>query len=157
SVRDREGIDPVTELEGEHSARCGLSCASLERFDDAGPGSPRDMKARHRIAVAHRVVAAALGPADHREYPVTHGAQPAAFFAGGEVDIGFGPALRPMILRAIETCGTVPILQCKLERILDAEASLFRRVNQEQSAERPEGLAAQILLAFLIKKDDAFS
>ncbi len=142
AVGNAKRIDPVAELEGEQSARLRFPRAPFERLDHAGAGSPADMKARHRIAMAQRIVAAALGPADHRENPVAHRAQPAAFFAGGKGHIGFRPALRPMIFVAVETRGTVPILQREFERVLDAEAALFRRVHQEQSAERPKCLAA---------------
>jgi len=45
---------------------------------------------RHRIAVAHGVIAAALRPADHRKNTVAHRPQPAAFLAGRK---GHKPAL----------------------------------------------------------------
>ncbi len=41
--------------------------------------------------------------------------------------------------------------------ILDAEPPLLRRIDQEQPAERPERLPAEILLAFLIDNDHAFT
>ncbi len=37
------------------------------------------------------------------------------------------------------------------------QAALLGRIHQKQSAERPERLSAQILLAFLIEKDDALA
>ena len=46
-----------------------LAHAAHERLDHARPGAPGDVKARHRIAVAGRQIAAALGPADDRKNP----------------------------------------------------------------------------------------
>ena len=41
--------------------------------------------------------------------------------------------------------------------VLDAEPALFGTIDQEQTAERPERLAAEALLAFLVKHDDALA
>lgn len=62
-----------------------------------------------------------------------------------------------MILVAVEAGGAEPVLQCEVEGILDAEPALLRRVDQEQSAERPERLTADRLLAFLIDDDHALA
>lgn len=86
-----------------------------------------------------------------------HRAQPVALLARGERDIGFRPALRPVILGAIETGRPLPVLPCKVVAVLDAEPTLFGRVDQEQAAERPERLAAEALLAFLLDDDDALA
>ena len=153
----RERIDAVAELEGQPAARLRLARPPLERLDDAGAGAPGDMKPRHRIAVAHRIVAAALGPADHRKDPMAHRAQPVALFAGGERHIGFGPAPRPEVLVAVEAGRSHPVLQREVVTVLDAEPALFGAVDQEQSAERPERLAAEALFAFLVDHDDAFA
>ena len=141
--------------EAEQAAGLCLACAPLERLDNAGAGAPADMKPRHRVAVAHGVVAAALGPADHREDAVAHGAQPVAFLARGKRHIGLGPAPRPVIVVAVEAGRPHPVLQRQVVTVLDAEPALLGRINQEQSAERPEGLAAEALLALLLDHDDA--
>ena len=147
----------MAEFERQPAAFLRFARAPFERFDDPGTGAPGDMEARHRIAVAHRVIAAALGPADHGKDPVPHRAQPAAFFAGRERDIGFRPPPRPEILVAIETRRPHPVLQSEVKTVLDAEPALFGAVDQKQSAERPERLAAEALFAFLVDHDDAFS
>ena len=157
AVGDAERIDAVAEFEGQPAAGLRLARPPLERLDDAGAGAPADMKPRHRIAVAHRVIAAALGPADHRENAVAHRAQPVALFAGGERHIGFGPAPRPVILVAVEAGRPHPVLQREVETVLDAEPALFGAVDQEQAAERPERLAAEALFALLVDHDDAFA
>src|SRR5260370_27803878 len=102
AVGDGERIDPVTEGEAQMAVGLCLARAPLERFDDAGAGAPGDVKPRHRIAVAHGVIAATLGPADDRKHPMAHGADPIALLTGGEPDIGFRPALRPKAFRALE-------------------------------------------------------
>ena len=79
-----ERIDAVAEFECEPAARLRLPRATLERFDNARTGAPAHMKSRHRIAVAHRIVAAALGPAHDRKDSMAHGPQPSAFFPGRE-------------------------------------------------------------------------
>src|ERR1700733_10553831 len=143
--------------EAEQAAGLRLAGTPFERFDHAGAGAPTDMKPRHRIAVAHGVVAAALGPADDREHAMPHRAQPAAFLACRERHIGFGPALRPQILVAIKPARAHPVLQREVKTVLDAEPALFGAVDQKQTAERPERLAAEALLAFLIDHDDTLA
>jgi hypothetical protein len=155
--RHAQRVDAVAELEGQPAAFLRLARAPFERFDDAGTGAPGDVEPRHRIAVAHRVIAATLGPADHGKDRMAHRAQPAALLAGGEADIGFGPASGPKILVAIEPRRSRPVLQRQVETVLDAEPALFGAVDQKQAAERPEGLAAEALLAFLVEHDDAFA
>ena len=134
-----------------------LAGAPLERLDDAGAGAPGDVEPRHRIAVAHGVIAAALGPADHRKNPVAHRPQPAAFLAGGESEIGLRPAPRPEVFIAVEARRAHPVLQRQLVTVLDAEPALLGRIDQKQPAERPERLAAKALFAFLIDHDDALA
>src|SRR5262245_58216797 len=104
----------MAEFEDQPAVLLGLARAAHERLDDAGPGAPGDVKARHRIAVTHRIIAAALGPADDRKQAMAHRAQPVALFAGGESDVSFGPAPRPMVFVAIEACRSHPVLQRKL-------------------------------------------
>jgi hypothetical protein len=88
---------------------------------------------------------------------MAHRAQPAALFAGGKRDVSFGPAPWPQILVAIKTGRSDPVLQREVKTVLDAEPALFGSVDQKQSAERPERLAAEALLAFLIDHDDTLA
>lgn len=88
---------------------------------------------------------------------MAHRAQPVALLARRERDIGFSPFARPVILLAIETGGAHPVLQCEVGGILDAKPALLRRIDQKQSAERPEGLAANALFPFLVEHDDALA
>src|SRR4029453_3631431 len=107
--------------------------------------------------MAHRVIAAALGPADHRKDTVTHRAQPVALPAGRERDIGFRPALRPMVVVAVEAGGAHPVLQGEIVAILDAEPPLFGRAPQKQAAKPPKTLSPKALPPFLVDDDDAFA
>ena len=52
--------------------RRGRVRASQERLQHARPSAPGDMEARHRIAIAPGAMAAALGPAHHREPAHAH-------------------------------------------------------------------------------------
>src|SRR6266700_2622401 len=154
AVGDGERIDPVTEAEAQIAVGLCLARAALERFDDAGAGAPGDVKPWHRIAVAHGVITAALGPADDRKDPMTHGAEPIALLAGCERDIGFRPALRPKVFRPVEAGRSHPVLEREIVTVLDAKPALLRAIDQEQAAERPKRLAAKALLALLIDHYD---
>ena len=61
-----------------------------------------------------------------------------------------------MVVVAVEARRPHPVLQCEIVGI-DAEPALLGRVHQEESAERPKGLSAKALLAFLIDDDDALA
>src|SRR3954465_1505372 len=98
----------MAEQKAQPAGSDGLARAALERLDDAGPGAPGNMKARHRIAVAHRVITAALGPSAHGEDALAHRAQPGALLAGRERHIGLSPLARPEIVVAVEAGGAEP-------------------------------------------------
>ena len=55
------------------------------------------------------------------------------------------------------TMAPVPKPKRQLRRTFLREWREFRNLTQEQAAERPERLAAETLLAFLIHHDDAFA
>ena len=119
-----------------------------------GPGAPGEVEARHRVAVADRQVAAALGPADVGHELHAHPGQPRALLAGGEVDVRLGPAPRPLVLVAVEARGAQPVLPGELVRVLDAQPALLGAVDEHQPAEGPERLAAQRGLRLLVEEDD---
>src|SRR3984893_18477055 len=100
---DAERIDAMAEFEREAAVRLGLPRPPLERVDNPGGGAPTYMKSRHRIAMAHCVVAAALGPADDGKDSMAHRAEPAALFTGRARDTSFRPALRPKVFVAVKT------------------------------------------------------
>ncbi len=95
--------------------------------------------------------AAALGPADHRKPAHAHAMQPGPHLAGGEVDIGLGHLARPEILGPVEAGRAHPVLQRQLAAVLDAHAPLLGAVDEEQPAQRPEGLAAERVFALLFE------
>ena len=148
-----ERRDAMAEAERDEPALLGRAHAAQERREHARPGAPGDVEARHRVAVAGRKITAALGPADHGEDLQALLIQPRTLFAGREVDIGLGPAARPKILVAVEAGRAEPVLPGKIAAVADAHAALLRRVDEEQSAERPERLPAERGLAFLIEDD----
>ena len=104
--------------------------------------------------MAAGVVAAALGPADEREGLQPALAQPAALLAGGEVDVGVCPLPRPVVLGPVEARGAEPVLQRQLVAVADAQPALFGAVDEEQPAERPERLTADVGGVLLVDDQD---
>ena len=102
-------------------------------------GAPRDVEARHRVAVPAGTAVAALGPADDREEPHALLVQPRALLAGGEVDVGLGPLARPVVLGPVEAGTALPVLPRQLDRVADPHPPLLGTVHQEEPAERPVG------------------
>ncbi len=90
----------------------------------------------------------------HGKDAVAHRAQPVALLGRGKRDIGLRPAPRPKILIAIEARGADPVLQREIARVAHAHATLLGGVDEEQSAERPERLAAERAFRLLIENDD---
>ena len=133
----------MAETEIDEPALRRLPDARYERLDHTRAGAPRDMEARHRVAVPDGAVAAALGPADHGEEADALLLQPGALLAGGEVHVRLRPPPRPLVLGPVERRGAEPVLEGERVRVLDAEAPLLRAVDEEEAAERPERLAAE--------------
>jgi hypothetical protein len=150
-----ELVHLVAERELDEALLVALADDPLERLDESGPGAPRDVEAGDRVAVPAGQAAAALGPADDREDAVPPLLEPAALLARREVHVRLGPAPRPQVLVAVELGAAGPVLERQVDRVLDAHASLLGRVDEEQAAERPEGLAAQTLLSLLVDQDDS--
>src|SRR5262245_33265059 len=145
----------MPEAQREEALLLALAHAGHERGEDAGPRAPGDMEARHRVAVLGGRVAATLGPADDREPAQTAGMQPGALLARGKRDVGLRPFARHEVLLAVEARRAQPVLQGKIVAVADAHAPLLGRADEEQPAERPEGLPTQRLLRLLVEQDDA--
>jgi hypothetical protein len=60
-----------------------------------------------------------------------------------------------MIIVAVELRRGEPVLTGELEGVGDSEPSLLRRIDEEQAAERPERLAAEVGAWFLVDDDHA--
>ncbi len=86
---------------------------------------------------------------------MAHRPQPVSFLACGESQIRLGPAPRPEVFVAVEAGRAHPVLMGQLVTVFDSKPALLRRIDQEQSAERPERLAAKTLLALLVDHHDA--
>ena len=115
-----------------------------EHVDDGGPGAPGDVEPRNRVAVSACVVTAAFRPADERERLQPALAEPAALLARREVDVGVRPLPGPVVLGTVEAGGAQPVLQREFVAVADAQPALFGAVDEEQPAERPEGLPAEV-------------
>ena len=155
SVRHDQLVDAVPEAERDEAARDRLPHAALERLDDAGSRPPREVEARHGVPVPRCRPVAALGPADDREDPMPHLAEPGALLAAREVDVRLRPALRPVILLAVEARAPEPVLPGELVGVADPQPPLLRRPDHEEAAERPERLPAERRLGLLLEQDDA--
>ena len=67
-----------------------------------------------------------LGPPDDGEPAHALRVEPGALLTGGEVDVGARPQPRPVVLRAVEAGGALPVLPGQLGRVADAHPSLLR-------------------------------
>ena len=72
---------------------------------------------------------------------------------GGELEVGVRPSTRPRVFLAVERRRTGPVLPGQFEGVGDTHPPLFRRVDEEQAAERPERLAAEVHSRLLIDDD----
>ncbi len=106
-----------------------------EGRDEARPGAPGHMEARHRIAVAGGEPAAPLRPTDEGEPAHPALVQPGTLLAMGEVHIGLGPAPRPVVLGPVEAGGALPVLPGEVETVADAHPPLLGTIDEEQPAE----------------------
>src|ERR1700733_6877177 len=104
-----------------------------------------------------RAVAAAFGPADQREDLQSPGAQPAALLACREIDVGMRPLPRPVNLLPVERRGAGPILQREFGTVVHPQPTLLRAVNEEQAAERPERLPAEVGAVLLVHDQYPFT
>ena len=104
---------------------------------------------------------AALGPADERQRPQAEVVEVVALLAVGEVDVRPRPLLRPEVLAAAGAVGAVaeavelrralPVLPGQLGGVLDAHPPLLGAVDEEQAAERPPRLAAEVVAVLLVE------
>ena len=106
-------------------------------------------------------VTAALGPRHEREPAHAQAVQPWPHVARGEVDeaprprvavpVGTFPALRT----GGELRGAEPVVERELGGVLHPEAALLGGVDEEQPAERPEGLPAERGARLCVEERDA--
>ena len=143
---------PVTEPHLQPSLGLKLPCTAHEGRDHPRPGAPCQMKARDGVAVPVRQRPAPFGPADNGKPAHPHAMQPSAHLSGGEVEIGLRHRPRIGILRPVKPGGPHPVLCRQITGVADLHPSLFRRVDHEEPAERPEGLPAKRLRPLLIQK-----
>jgi hypothetical protein len=142
-------------LERDQSALLGGDHLGQEDIDHAGAGSPGEVESRYRIAVSKSHSAAAFGPTDIRHQTKPQVVQVLTLVAGRELDVRLGPLARPVIFAlTVESGSAHPVLHCQLERVLDAESALLGAVHEEESAERPECLRAEVGCVLLFHDKD---
>ncbi|HEY1861997.1 MAG TPA: hypothetical protein VGG61_16670 [Gemmataceae bacterium] len=104
--------------------------------------------------MSDRVAAATLRPPDDGKELDAALAQPRAFLARREGNVSLGPPPGPLILFAVEGGRPHPVLQGKIIRIANAHAPLLGGVDEEDAAERPEGLPTKRSFRFLVDDND---
>ncbi len=99
---------------------------------------------------------AALGPSHGAHEPDSEVGQIRALLAGDELHVGARPLGGPevFIVGPVERRAAGPVVPRQLQGIFDSEVALFGAVYQEESAERPKGLTAEVLLVLLIDHRD---
>ncbi len=156
AVLDDQVVDAVAVVEGEQSVARGLLCVPHEGLDHARAGAPGDVEARHRVAVSAGPQVAALGPADGGQEGDAVPGEPGSLLPRRPLHVGPGPAHRPgvLVLGPVEAGAALPVVPGQVEGVLDAEAALLRGVDEEEPAERPEGLAAEVGRVLLVEQGD---
>lgn len=145
----------MTEAEGDEAAVLGVTYPADEGLEDPGPRPPGQVETGDGVAVPGGERPAPLGPPDDREEADPLRTEPGALLAGGPGQVGLGPAAGPAVLGAVEAGGAEPVLEGEVVGVADPEAALLGCVDQEEAAERPEGLAAERLLGLLLEDGDA--
>ena len=151
----RQRVHAVTEREPHPPGLDVLAHPALERLDDARTGAPDDVEPRDRVAAAVGQAGPALGPPDHGEEPDAQAVQPGPLLARGELDVRLGPAAGPDVLGAVEAGRAEPVLPGERCAVADPHPALLGGVDQEEAAERPEGLTPEVGLALLVEEDHA--
>ena len=132
---ESQPVDAVAEAQLDQPAALGLAHAPDERLEQARAGAPGDVEARDGVAGPGRQVAAALGPAHVGQEAHALLVQPRALLARGEVDVGLGPAARPVVLGPVEAGRAEPVLPGQFARVADA-ASAAARGSRRRTARR---------------------
>ena len=167
AVLDDQLVDLVAEREAYEPLRLGTLDGLGEDPHDLGAGAPRQVEARDRVAVPGRAAVAALGPADEGQRLEAEVVEVGALLPVGEVDVRPRPLLRPEVLAAAGAVGAVaeavelgralPVLPGQLGGVLDAHPTLLGTVHEQQPAQGPPGLAAEVVAVLLVEHEDALA
>jgi len=154
AVRDLESQDAMAESKFQSPGGLVRPHTACERFENCRTSPPRDVKPGNAVA-AGCACGGALGPAYRRKPAEPLRTQPLPHLTGGEIHVRLGPLPRPAVVVPIEARCRDPVTHRELVRVANAEPPLFRCIHHEQTTERPERLAAEALLAFLIEEEHA--
>jgi hypothetical protein len=80
--------------------------------------------------------------------------QPGTLLLGRELDVRTRPLPWPVVLVPVERGERLPVVPRQLERVPYPQPALLRAVDEEQTAERPERLAADARRRLLFDDDD---
>ncbi len=153
---DDQLVDLVAVVEREQPVARGLLGVPDERLDHTRAGAPGDVEAGHRVSVAVGAQVAALGPAHGGQERDAVPVQPGPLLAGRELHVGARPAHRPgvLVVHPVELGAALPVAPGQVEGVLDAQAPLLRGVDEEQPAEGPERLPAEVGGVLLVHERD---
>src|SRR3546814_15231270 len=95
-------------------------------------------------------------PADEGEELQAERADVVALAARRPVDVRLGPLLAPdvLVVGSVEGRGAEPVLQGEFLVVLDPHPPLLRRVDEEEPAQGPERLPAEVVSVLLLDDDD---
>ena len=150
---DDDLVDAVPVGVSDEACLLGLGDAGDEGGDDARPGPPGDVEAGDGVAVTVGGAVTTLGPPDDGEPAHPLLVEPRPLLPRGEVDVRLGPQAGPVVLVAVEAGGPPPVTHRELVAVLDAHASLLGAVDEEQTAEGPVRLAAEVGLRLLVDEE----
>ena len=149
-------VDPVPVVEGDQPGLGRLLGRGDERLDHAGAGAPGDVEAGHRVAVAVGAQVAALGPADGRQERDARARPARRASPPRRTRRTRGPTAPPRRPRRpggrTARCPASRSRPARPSR--DAEPALLRAVDEEQPAERPVRLAAEVGGVLLVEQGD---
>ncbi len=161
SVLDDQVVDLVAEGEPHQPGGLGALHRLGEDPHHLRPGAPGEVEAGDRVAVAQCAAVAALGPPDEGQRAQAEGAEVVALLAVREVDVRLRPLLRPEVLAATGAVGAVaeavelrralPVLPRELGGVGDAHPALLGAVDEQQPAERPPRLPAEVGAVLLVE------
>ncbi|KAI6768068.1 hypothetical protein HG530_006077 [Fusarium avenaceum] len=152
-IIDDQLINRMSELES-HDA---LLCSFLDRVSKdphhLWSCAPADVKSRDGISMAPSRSVTSLSPTNIVQKPEPSCLDIILHLISRKVHKGLCPLARPVILHlTIKLRGAHPIPHRQLPRILDAHSALIRRIDHENTAERPKGLSAEVVFIFLVKQ-----
>ena len=151
-----QAFHPVLAEQGESISLRMLQQALHQRLHQPVPGAPHHVPARYGVAAAPGLHAA-FHPERQGQKGQALPAQPVVHILQAVMHIVLGPAAWPVIDGTVagKIAKAQPVLQRLFGRVLDALASLLRRVHQQDAAKAFLRQAAQVLFGIAVQQQHA--